>query len=124
MIQHTERGKSFFPEVKFWNRTQSADGFAFDPNFRTFECYRALGCRHLTVIETIMSGVFDMTLPFGFLGYDGIQLLLGQALRLGRLLTHLTLECESAKVCVFPSVNRRRTDLCSPGCSWQSCVRF
>ncbi len=31
------------------------------------------GCRHLTVIETIMSGVFDMPLPFGFLGYDGIR---------------------------------------------------
>ena len=29
-----------------------------------------------------------------FLAISGIQLLLGQALRLGRLLTHLTLECE------------------------------
>lgn len=30
-------------------------------------------CRHLTIIETIMSGVFDMTLPLGFSGYDGIR---------------------------------------------------
>ena len=31
------------------------------------------GGRNLTVMETIMFGVLDMTFPFGFLGYDGIR---------------------------------------------------
>lgn len=45
-------------------------------------------------LEVLSCTLCRTAVHIAFLAISGIQLLLGQALRLGRLLTHLTLECE------------------------------